>query len=60
MNPEQIAEYKQLKAKAEALIAKRKEGYEGRKLARTTYKEFFLKNASANEKKALDNKIASL
>jgi hypothetical protein len=60
MNEEQIREYKELKAKAEMTKAKRQESYQARALSRSTYKEFFLKNASAQEKKSLENKIAAL
>ena len=60
MTPEQIAEYKQLKARAEQAKAKANRNHVIYNLQLKTYKEFWTNKASNNEKKALADKIASL
>ena len=55
-----MKEYKELKAKAELAKAKRAEGYQARKITRNAYKAFFQSRATAQEKKALEDKLASL
>ena len=60
MNPDQIAEYKALKAKAEIQKARNQKTYITVNAKRAFFQEYFEKHATAADRKALENKISSL
>jgi len=60
MNPEQIAEYKSLKAKAEVQKARNQKTYVTVNAKRAFFAKYFENHASDADKKALEKMISSL